>query len=403
MGAGNEEDGVRKPERHEPRSSIAVGAVLSLGAVFSVLACGRPELPKPPTPEVLTVTASTEDVPIYGEWVGTTEGFVNAQIRSKVQGYLLQQIYRNGAEVRKGDLMFEIDPRQFQAQLESAQGDFGRAQAALGRSAQDVARYGPLSKQGAVSQKEYDDAIQSERANRASVESAQASVDQAKLNLGWTHITSPIDGIAGIAVAQIGDLVSSVTVLTTVSTIDPMKVSFPISEQQYLEYRRSQIRRQTTGDGETQLTLADGSIYPEPGKFYALGRDVNPETGTITVEATFPNAKGLLRPGQYSRVRAQIDVRDDATVIPQRALTDLQGQYQVAVVGKDDVIEMRNVEVGPTYGSVWVIEKGLKPGETVVVEGLQGVRSGVKVIAKPAPTATPAPVATPGAGPSGSQ
>ncbi len=347
------------------------------------------------------MTSWSEDVPIYGEWVGTTEGFVNAQIRPKVQGYLLQQVYQNGATVRKGELMFEIDPRQFQAQVESAQGDLGRAQAALGRSEQDVARYGPLSKEGAVSQKEYDDAIQAERANRASVESAQASLDQAHLNLGWTHITSPIDGVAGIAVAQIGDLVGSTTVLTTVSTIDPMKVEFPISEQQYLEYRRSQIRRKSTGDGATRLTLADGTIYQEPGKFYALGRDVNPETGTITVEATFPNPKALLRPGQYARVRAQIDERKNATVVPQRALKDLQGQYQIAIVGKDDVIEMRNVEVGPTYGSVWVVEKGLQPGETVVVEGLQRIRSGVKVIAKPAPSPTPAKSPTADASPAG--
>jgi membrane fusion protein (multidrug efflux system) len=331
-----------------------------------------------------------ENVPIYGRWVGTTEGFVNAKIRPKVEGYLREQIYLNGASVKKGAIMFQIDPRQFQAQVESAQGDLGRAKAALGRSQQDVLRYTPLAKQGAVSQKELDDAVQAELANKASVESAQAAVYQAELNLGWTKITSPIDGVAGIAVAQIGDLVGPSTVLTTVSTIDPMKVEFPISEQQYLEYRRSQIRSGRTGDGKAQLTLADGSVYKEPGRFYALGREVNPETGTIMVETTFPNPKGLLRPGQYAMVRVQIDERKNATVVPQRALKDLQGQYQVAVVGKDDVIDMRNVEVGPTYGSLWVIEKGLAPGETIVVEGLQSIRSGVKVIAKPAPTATPA-------------
>lgn len=371
--------------------------VLALALVW---ACGRPELPKPPTPEVLTVQSWQEDVPIYGEWVGTTQGFVNAQIRPKVQGYLRKQVYRNGADVRKGALMFEIDPRQFQAQVESAMGELGRAQAALGRSDQDVARYRPLATQGAVSQKELDDAVQAQRANRASVESARAALDQAKLNLGWTKITSPIDGIAGIAVAQIGDLVGPSTVLTTVSTIDPIKVDFPIAEQTYLEYRRSQIRRYSTGSDTATLTLADGTQYMEKGKFYALGRDVNPETGTILVEAEFPNPKALLRPGQYARVKAQIDLYKDATVVPQRALKDLQGQYQVAVVGKDDVIEMRNVEVGPTYGSLWVIKKGLKPGETVVVEGLQSIRSGVKVVAKPAPT--PTPVASPGASAPGS-
>ncbi len=385
---GDEEARVTHWGRGELRGTLiaAASALLVLGA-----ACGRPELPKPPTPEVLTVPVRTENVPIYGEWVGTTAGFVNAQIRPKVEGYLLKQVYRNGAVVQKDELMFEIDPRQFQAQVESARGDLGRAEAALGRSKQNVARYTPLAARGAVSQKELDDAIQSERANQASVESAQASLDQAKLNLGWTKIHSPIDGVAGIAVAQIGDLVGPTTVLTTVSTIDPIKVDFPISEQQYLVFRRSQLRDTRRSPAKAELILADGTVYPEKGSFYALGREVNPETGTILVEARFPNSKGLLRPGQYGRVRAQIDEHENATVVPQRALKDLQGTFQVAVVGKDDVIEMRTVEVGPTYGSLWVIDKGLAPGESVVVEGLQDVKTGTKVIAKPAPSPTPAP------------
>ena len=376
---------------HGGRRELRGTAVAAASALLVLAACGKPELPKAPTPEVLTVRVATENVPIYGEWVGTTAGFVNAQIRPKVEGYLLKQIYRNGAFVQKDELMFEIDPRQFQAQVESARGDLGRAQAALGRSKQNVARYTPLAARGAVSQKELDDAIQSERANQASVESAQAALDQAKLNLGWTKIHSPIDGVAGIAVAQIGDLVSPTTVLTTVSTIDPIKVDFPISEQQYLVFRRSQLRDAHHARVKAELILADGTIYPETGSFYALGREVNPETGTILVEARFPNPKGLLRPGQYGRVRAQIDEKENATVVPQRALKDLQGTFQVAVVGKDDVIEMRTVKVGPTYGTLWVIDKGVAPGETVVVEGLQDVKTGTKVIAKPAPSPTPAP------------
>lgn len=375
---------MRRSRRTPTRAALVACVALAMAA------CGKPELPKAPTPEVLTVESRTENVPIYGEWVGTTEGFVNAQIRPKVQGYLLKQVYKNGGVVSEGELMFEIDPRQFQAQVESAQGDLGRAEAALGRSNQNVARYRPLAARGAVSQKELDDAVQAQRADTASVKSAQAALEQAKLNLGWTKIHAPIDGVAGIAVAQIGDLVGPETVLTTVSTIDPIKVDFPISEQQYLQFRRSQIRDPSRGPGQAELLLSDGTVYKETGSFYALGREVNPETGTILVEARFPNPKSLLRPGQYGRVRAMIDERKDAVVVPQRALKDLQGTYQVAVVGKDDVIEMRTVEVGPTYESLWVIEKGLDAGETIVVEGLQDIRTGVKVIAKPAPTATPA-------------
>jgi len=380
------------------------GATASMGLVLATLlvGCGKPDLPKAPTPEVLTVEARKEDVPIYGEWVGTTEGFVNAQIRPKIDGYLLTQVYKNGDTVAKDTLMFEIDPRQFEAQVESAQGDLGRAQAALARSQQNVARYRPLAAQGAVSQKELDDAIQTERANKASVDSARAQLDQAKLNLGWTKIHSPIPGVAGIAVAQIGDLVGPETVLTTVSTIDPIKVDFPLSEQQYLTFRRNQIRNKARGDGVAELILSDGTVYNEKGAFYALGRNVNPETGTILVEARFPNPKALLRPGQYARVRAKIETRANATVVPQRALKDLQGTFQVAVVGKDDVVEMRTVEVGPTYGTLWVIEKGIQPGDRIVVEGLQDIRTGVKVIAKPAPSPTPAKSPGAAASPAGS-
>lgn len=371
------------------RSLVAhCGAWFSLVAV-ALVGCGKPELPKAPTPEVLYVEASQENVPIYGEWVGTTEGFVNAQIRPKVDGYLLKQAYKNGSMVTKGELMFEIDPRQFEAQVESAKGDLGRASAALERSRQNVARFRPLEAKGAVSQKELDDAVQTERANRAAVESANASLDQAKLNLGWTKIYAPIPGVAGIAVAQIGDLVGASSLLTTVSTIDPIKVDFPISEQQYLRFRRNQIRNPSRESTPAQLILADGTLYGNTGSFYALGREINPETGTILVEARFPNPQSLLRPGQYARVKAMIDERKNATLVPQRALKDLQGVFQVAVVRKDDTIEMRTVEVGQTYGTLWVIEKGVSPGERVVVEGLQDIRGGVKVIAKPAPTPTP--------------
>ena len=371
--------------------SRAPGLVALLAIV--AIGCGKPELPKAPTPGVLTAQSTQMDIPIYGEWVGTTEGYVNAQIRPKVQGYLLKQNYENGAEVASGELMFEIDPRQFQAEVKNAEGALDRAKATLKRSDLNVARFRPLAKRGAVSQKELDDAVQTELANRASVQSATAALEKAKLNLDWSKIKAPIRGLAGIAVAQIGDLVGPSDLLTTVSTIDPIKVVFPISEQQYLRLKRTLIDDPSRDTTPASLILTDATTYKYPGKFLALGRDINPETGTILVETGFPNPEGLLRPGQYSRVRVRIDLLKGATVVPQRALKDMQGTFQVAVVKGGDTIEMRTVEVGPTYKTLWIIEKGIKPGETVVVEGLQDIRDGSKVVSKPAPA--PSSAATP--------
>lgn len=361
---------------------------LPLTALVAVLGCGMPELPKKQAPNVLTTLSTSETIPIFGEWVGTTQGFVNAEIRPKVQGYLREQAYRNGDVVKKGELLFLIDPRQFQAQLEDAQGSVGQARAALERSRQDVTRYRPLAARGAVSQKELDDAILSAEANEAALESANAALDRAKLDVEWTRIESPIEGVSGIAISQIGDLVGETTILTTVSTVNPIKVEFPISEQQYMRFRRAQLEDKKEGEGVAQLILADGTVYGERGSFYAMGREINAATGTIQVEATFPNPQRLLRPGQYGVVRAQIDLLVDATTIPQRAIQDVQGVQQVAIVGADDVIEIRNVTTGPTHGTRWVIDKGLKPGVRIVVEGLQNVRQGMKVKAKPAPTPT---------------
>jgi membrane fusion protein (multidrug efflux system) len=375
----------------QTRRTGPIGVLMML--TLAAASCGKPELPKAPTPEVLTAQSTSTNVPIFGEWVGTTEGYVNAQIRPKVQGYLLKQVYENGGEVTEGELMFQIDPRQFQAEVESAQGNLDRAKATLKRSQLNVNRFRPLAKRGAVSQKELDDAVQTELANRASVESAKAALEKAQLDLGWSDIKAPIRGLAGIAVAQIGDLVGASDVLTTVSTIDPIKVEFPISEQQYLRLKRSLIQDPGRAEGQAKLILADTTTYDHEGSFLALGREINPETGTILVEARFPNPDGLLRPGQYGRVRARIDLLENATVIPQRAIKDLQGTFQVAVVKTDNTIEMRTVKAGPTYNTLWVIEEGLKPGETIVVEGLQDIREGSKVIAKPAP----APAATPAA------
>lgn len=334
------------------------------------------------------VEVAQQDVPIYFEWLGTTDGYVNAQIRPRVQGYLQSQHYREGSFVQAGDPMFTIDPREYQAALEQAQGALGQAEANLGKTQLDVARFTPLAKEGAISQQELDNAVQANQANKASVEAARAAVDNAKLNLGWTQVTAPISGIAGISVAQIGDLVTPSTVLTTISQVDPIKVYYPISEQEYLHFAR-RIHEIDAGRGgerpPLELILADGSTYPERGKFTFADRQVNLQTGTITMQALFPNPGNILRPGQYAKVRVAPDLQKGALLVPQRAVQELQGMYQVAVVGPDNVVQIRTVKPGERVGSLWIINEGLKLGELVVVEGLQKMRNGLTVNPKPVP------------------
>ena len=380
-------------------------ASLALGA----LACGGGEPPKPPPPEVLVTDVVTRDVPVVLEWLGTTEGSVDAAVRAQVTGYLVSRDYQEGQVVKQGQLLFRIDPRPFQAALDQAKGDLGRAQAELERNHLDVVRYTPLVKEGAVSQQEYDNAVQRERGAAAAVQTASAAAEKAKINLGFTRILSPVDGIAGVAKAQLGDLVgpSDPDPLTAVSQLDPIQVSFPVSEQEYLRYasRVQAAVEHGSFQGPVQLVLADGSIYPHPGKAYPAGLGVDPRTGTITVKAVFPNPGNLLRPGQYARVRAETDVQKGALVVPQRALIDLQGRKQLAVVGAEDKVEIRNVELGPTWQNLVVVLKGVSAGERVIVEGTQKARAGTVVSPKPAPPelAGATPEATPPAQASPSQ
>ncbi len=329
------------------------------------------------------------DVPIYTEWVGTIVGYVNAEIRPKVQGYILSQHYQNGSVVKAGDLLFQIDPRQFQAALDQALGQLASAKAILKKTQLDVARYQPLVAQGAVSQQELDDAIQQNEANEAAVFQAEAAVQQARLNLEWTKVISPIDGIAGINQAQIGNLVGPNDVLTTVSTVNPIKVEFPISEQQYLTVAAKINRRSETGEPnedapKLELFMANGRKYDHEGEFYAVNRQVDEQTGTLLVQAVFPNPQDVLRPGGYAKLRAATRVEKNALVIPQRAVADVQGSYQVYVLS-GDTVHLRDVVPGPRTGPDWVITKGLEPGEQIVVEGLQKIRDGMTVVAKAAP------------------
>ena len=348
------------------------------------MGCDSKDSGSPPAPEVVVADVVQKDIPRFTDWIGSAEGFNNAKIRPQVKGYLLKIAYKQGTLVKPDELLFEIDPREFEADLASAKGQLGEAQATLRKTRSHVKRYRPLAKQGAVSQQELDDAVQNMLSAEAGILTAKARVEQAKLNLSWTKISSPISGIAGISVTQVGDLVSPQTELTTVSQLDPIKVNFPISEQAYLEVIKTSSAISESGKlsdvGKIlQLFLADGSAWPHRGTPFIVGRSVNESTGTIVIEGRFPNPDNVIRPGQFSRVRVDIGTSKGALLIPQRAVTDIQGKYLVSVVSAKNVVEVRPVEVGDTYEKDWIVTKGLKVGERVIVEGLQKSRTGMKV------------------------
>jgi len=344
-----------------------------------------------PTVEVTTVTQA--DVPIYHEWIGVLDGLVNAHIRAQVPGYLLSQKYREGDPIKKGDLLFEIDPRPFQAALDQAKGQFAQAEAKLGKTELDVKRYAPLVKNKAISQEEYDDAVQANLEAKAAVLSVKAQVEQAQLNLEFTKITSPIDGIASIANGQIGDLVGPSTGdLTTVSTVDPIKVYYNVTERAYLNFTRLFLtesdRYERMRQLEIELILADGSTYPLKGKIYAADRQISLTTGALRVAALFPNPNNALRPGEFARVRVKFDLATKSLLVPQRAVTELQGSYQVAIVDAENKVHIQPVRVGERSGPLWIIQEGLQPGQRVVIEGLQKIREGTVVNATNAPPET---------------
>jgi RND family efflux transporter MFP subunit len=396
-----------------PAGLVAAGCTRTTSAAGS---------PRPP--EVQVVRVEQRDVPIYREWIGTLDGMVNAAIRAEVTGYLLSQKYAEGSFVRKGQLLFEIDPRPFQAALDQAQGQLAvargqlaqaraqltQAQAQLAqsvanqkRSQLDVDKYAPLAKQQAITQQELDNAVQNNiaytaqieaskagvetakaqiEASNAAVESAQAAVEAAKVNNGFTHLASPIDGIVGQAQVQVGNLVGpSSGVITAVSTLDPIKSNFTVGEQEYLSLTRG--AGNDLARLQLELILADGSTYPQKGKFSFADRQVNQNTGAIQLTGLFPNPGNRLRPGQYGRVRAAIGTSAGALLIPQRAVTELQGGYQVAVVDSANTVGIRKVKLGDKTGSMWVVAEGLKAGERVVAEGVQQARPGMQVSPKP--------------------
>ena len=352
--------------------------------------------------EVEVVQVEQKDIPIYGEWIGTLDGLVNADVRAQVTGYLLHQGYQEGAFVKRGQLLFEIDPRPFQAALDQAQGQLAQSKASLAnaqavqrRTELDVNRYTPLAREQAASQQDLDNSVQNNLAAKATVETAkaqiqtyEAAVETAKINLDFTRLVAPVDGIAGQAQLQVGALVSpSSGPVTSVSTLDPVKVYFTVSEPQYLDWRRrfpTETSRLAADKAlRLQLILADGSTYAYEGKFYFADRQVNEGTGAIRIAGLFPNPGNVLRPGGYARVHAVIRTQHDALLVPQRAVSELQGGYQVAVVSGDGKVSIRTVKVGERVGSQWIVTEGLSSGENIVAEGVQKVRPGVRVNSKP--------------------
>jgi len=367
-----------------PLHNVEVELLLAGTALLCLAGCKEKPRAAPPPPIVEVAPVTKADVPIYHEWIGTLDGLVNATIRAQVTGYLLTQDYREGDAIKKGDLLFQIDPRPFQAALDQANGQLAQAEARLGKTELDVKRYAPLVKDRAISQEEYDDAVQANLEAKAAVLSAKAQVEQAALNLGFTKIISPIDGIASIAKGQIGDLVGPSTgELTTVSTIDPIKAYYNVTEQAYINFAKlfsTEIdRAERLKKLEVQLILADGTIYPQAGNIFAPDRQIGATTGALRLEARFKNPDAALRPGQFVRVRVKFDTQHGALLVPQRAVSELQGAFQVDVVDSDNKVHIQPVRVGERSGSLWIIEKGLEPDQRVVVEGLQKIREGTLV------------------------
>jgi membrane fusion protein (multidrug efflux system) len=366
----------------------AVMSLLTLAACQTTRAAvpGAPPLP----PEVSVITVLPERVALTSEWIATLDGYVNAQIHPQVSGYLVKRNYREGAPVHRGDVLFEIDARPLNAVLTQTGAQVAQAEAQLAKSAHDVERDTPLAAEQAIAQSQLDTEVQAYRAAAANVQSLKAAVETAQLNVGFTKVTSLIDGVAAIATAQIGDLVGPSTLLTTVSRIDPIKAYFPLSEQDYLQVagRINSVGAQTPWASGAALTLvlADDSVYPRTGSFLAADREIDAKTGTIRISATFPNPDRTLRPGQYGRVRAETHLRTDALLVPQRAVSGLQGSFQLRVVGPDNKVSTKTVKVGDRIGSRWIIDEGLQPGARVVVEG---ARTSDGTVVNPKPFAAP--------------
>jgi len=372
-----------------PRSSLAKAFIFA--GVFSFLGCGKKaaQTEAAPPPEVLITQVVKADVPVVREWVGTLNGSENADIRARVNGYLQKRGYQEGSYVKEGDLMFEIDPRPFEAALAQAKSELLQEQAVQLATQADFQRSQELFEKKVISAQEFENKKQLNQSHVAKVAALEAALQTAQLNLGFTKITAPVEGIAGIAKAQIGDLVGpgSTETLTTVSKIDPIRLYFPLSEKDYKQYAERLKEAMQMPESErkesTELVFADGTVYPQKGKFSFVDRQVDPTTGTILVAANFPNPEHTLRPGEFAKARAVLEDISGALLVPERALVELQGSYQIGVLGEDNKADIRPIKIGPRYKGQVVVTEGLKEGEKVIVEGVQKVRPGMVVTAKP--------------------
>jgi len=373
-------------DKKSMRRIFLVSAVLICSSLF--VACSRkPAQTAPPPPEVLVTTVKPEDVPRVLERVATLDGFINANINAQVQGYIVSRDYQEGGVVKKGDLLFQIDPRPFEAALAQAKGTLAKDKANQVKADADEKRALDLFNKKVISDQERDTAIAAAGSSRANVEADEAAVDQAELNLGYTKVTAPIDGLAGFANSQVGDLVGPTTgPLTTVSQLDPIKAVVAAGEGPFTDFVSRhpdpKERNEYVKTLDFDLFLGNGELYPKKGKFYALDRSLDPKTGSIRYYVTFPNPGNILRPGQFGKVRFVADMKKGAMVIPQEAVNELQGSYQVAVVGNDNKVSIRPVKMGERIGAMWEVTEGLKPGDRVVVQGLQKAREGSTVTAK---------------------
>jgi membrane fusion protein (multidrug efflux system) len=379
-----------------------------VAAALTLQACGgkKEPPPPPPPPDVQVAAVLQRDVPVYIEAIGQTRGSQEVEVRARVEGVLETIGFQEGTWVQKGQLLYTIDPREYQATIAQREGDVARAEADLARLQQDVARYKPLAAENAIPQQTYDTAVAQANAGRANVESTQAVLERAKLDLSYTKIYAPTDGVVGKTEVNVGNLVGrgQTTLLTQISKIDPIHLRFSLSEREYLQFikDRDQIsaRMEAAGsakffkDAPFEMVLADGAVHPHRGKLVFVDRLVDPTTGTLLFEVAFPNPERIVRPGQYGRARTVVDFRPKALLVPQKSVSELQATYSVMVVGGDNKVEVRPVTVGPRTGGLWVIEKGLTAGDRVIVEGIQKVRAGMTV--KPvAVEITDTPVAPP--------